>query len=72
MPGKMTLVDFSRCHPEDCEDGICPAAEVCPRKMMRQEKPGQPPMTDPVACRACADCVRACPEKSHQNCDAVK
>jgi ferredoxin len=31
---------------------------------MQQEKPGEPPMTDPFACRACGDCMRACPNKA--------
>jgi NAD-dependent dihydropyrimidine dehydrogenase PreA subunit len=64
MPSKMALVDFNKCHPESCDKGICAAAKACPRKLMKQEKPNQPPMTDPSACQACADCVRACLKKA--------
>ncbi|HEX9896415.1 MAG TPA: hypothetical protein VGA85_01970 [Dehalococcoidales bacterium] len=39
MPSKMALVDFNKCHPELCDKGICAAAEACPRKLMKQEKP---------------------------------
>ncbi|OGN87542.1 MAG: hypothetical protein A2Z74_06585 [Chloroflexi bacterium RBG_13_46_9] len=64
MPSKMALVDFNKCDPEFCAGGVCLAAKACPRKLLKQEKPDQPPMTDPSACRACADCVRACPKKA--------
>jgi NAD-dependent dihydropyrimidine dehydrogenase PreA subunit len=64
MPSKMALVDFNKCDPEFCAGGKCLAVKACPRKLLKQEKPSQPPMTDPMACRACADCVRACPKKA--------
>jgi len=65
MPSKIALVDFNKCDPKACSpDGICPAAKACLKKLMKQEKPGEPPMTDPFSCRACADCVRACPKKA--------
>lgn len=64
MPSKMALVDFNKCNPKLCNNGVCTAAEACPRKLLKQEKPNEPPMTDPSACRACADCVRACPRKA--------
>ena len=64
MPGKIAIVDFSKCNPMECADGVCPAAKICPRKILRQEKPGQPPMTAGPMCRGCADCVRACPRKA--------
>jgi len=60
----MALVDYNKCRPEYCEDGICPAAKACPRKLLKQEKPYQPPMGDPAVCRACGDCMRACPNKA--------
>lgn len=64
MPEKMALVDFPKCHPEHCTDGICLAAEACPRKLIEQEQPGEIPMTNPSLCRACGDCIRACPMKA--------
>ncbi len=62
MPSKMALIDFNRCKPELC--GECPAAKACPRKLLKQEKPGEVPMTNPMSCRACGDCVRVCPQKA--------
>lgn len=62
MPGKMALVDYNRCRPEQC--GTCAAAAACTRKLMVQESKNETPMTDPSLCRACGDCARACPLKA--------
>ena len=62
MPGKMALVDYNRCQAALC-DG-CPAAAACPRKLLVQEAPHEPPMTNPALCKGCGDCVRACPMKA--------
>lgn len=64
MPGKMALVNFGKCHPETCDGGICAAALVCERRLLKQEAPYESPMTDPVLCRGCGDCVRACSLKA--------
>jgi len=66
MPGKIALVDFNKCNPAGCEEGICAAARACPRNLLRQEAPNEPPMPDPTLCKGCADCVRACPSKAIQ------
>ena len=66
MGKKMALVDFSKCHPEQCDSGVCAAAEACSRELLKQESPYQAPMPDPSLCRACADCVRACPSGAIQ------
>ena len=66
MTSKMALVDFPKCHPEECGDGICVAVLACPRKLLKQEQPGEIPMTDPSICQGCADCARACPLKAIQ------
>jgi translation initiation factor RLI1 len=64
MAKKMALVDFNKCRPEEC--GVCPAAEACSYKLLKQEVSAEAPMTDPSLCRGCADCVRACPHKAIQ------
>jgi translation initiation factor RLI1 len=64
MAGKMAMVDFTKCRPEKCEDGVCVAAQACPRKLMKQEQPGDIPMTNPSICKGCGDCARACPLKA--------
>ena len=61
MARKMALVDYHRCHPERCDSGVCVAAGACALKLLQQEAPYAIPMADPFSCRACGDCVRACP-----------
>lgn len=59
---KMALLDYHKCNPAECnDDGICAAALACPSKLLQQEEPNLAPMTEPSFCRACGDCVRACP-----------
>ncbi len=64
MPSKRALLHFNKCHPEKCEKGVCVAALACPRKLLKQEAPGEPPMPDPSLCKGCGDCARACPGKA--------
>jgi translation initiation factor RLI1 len=64
MPKKMALLDFNKCTPDSCDGGICAAARACPSRLMKQEAPYTVPMPEPFACRACGDCVRACPQKA--------
>ncbi len=66
MPGKMAMIDFNKCRPQECEDGVCKAAEACERKLLVQETAYEIPMTNPFLCRGCADCVRACPVNAIQ------
>jgi translation initiation factor RLI1 len=64
MPKKMALVQFDKCRPGVCKNGICAAAEACPRKLITQEDPYDIPMTDPSLCKGCGDCANACPAKA--------
>ena len=64
MTKKMALLDFEKCRPDGCDGGICAAAQACPSRLMKQEAPYETPMPEPFACRACGDCVRACPQKA--------
>ena len=64
MAGKVALVDYRRCDPTMCEEGVCVAALACPRKLLSQEAPYDVPMTDPSPCRGCGDCARSCPLKA--------
>ena len=61
MPKPKVLLDYSRCDPSQCEGGICAAARVCERKVLRQEKPGDMPDLYPSLCLGCVDCLDACP-----------
>ena len=64
MASKMVLVNFDKCRPENCENGLCKAAKACNYKLLRQENSYEIPMADTLVCRGCGDCVRACPLKA--------
>jgi translation initiation factor RLI1 len=66
MNNKVALVDYNKCSPEKCKNGICTAAEVCKQRLLIQEKPFDIPMASPFLCRSCGDCARACPLKAIQ------
>ncbi|MFC1978977.1 hypothetical protein ACFLVP_03215 [Chloroflexota bacterium] len=61
MPSKIAMVDFNKCQPDKCTDGVCTAARACEKKLMKQLEPYETPMTQGSMCKACSDCVKACP-----------
>ena len=61
MTRKLALLDYNKCRPAECVDGLCTAAQACPSKLLQQEAAYVIPEPEPSACRACGDCVRACP-----------
>ena len=61
MPSKIAMVDFNKCQPDMCENGVCLAAKACEKKLMKQLEPYEPPMMRGSMCKACTDCVKACP-----------
>lgn len=61
MPSKTALVDFRKCRPEQCEEGVCAAAKACTHKLLKQEAPYETPMSNPSPCSGCGACVVACP-----------
>ena len=64
MPSKMALIDYKKCHPDQCDHGVCAAVAACKYKLLKQEAPNEIPMTNPFTCKGCGDCVRACPLKA--------
>ncbi len=61
MPQPKVVVDYSHCDPSRCEKGVCAAAQVCKRKVLRQEEPGEMPDLYPSMCLGCTDCLAVCP-----------
>ncbi len=61
MASKVALVDFDKCQAEKCVYGICAAAIACTHKLLKQETPYEAPIPHQSMCRACGDCVKACP-----------
>lgn len=64
MGRKTALLDYTKCAPGECDGGVCAAAQACPSRLLRQEEPYSVPMAEPSFCRACGECVRACPRKA--------
>lgn len=54
-------IDYQQCRVEVCEQGLCPAAQKCPRKILRQESPYEMPDIYPALCRSCGICIPQCP-----------
>jgi translation initiation factor RLI1 len=64
MTRKTALLDYTKCVPGECPGGVCAAVQICPSRLLKQEEPYFVPMTEPSFCRACGECVRACPMKA--------
>ncbi|MBM3148652.1 MAG: hypothetical protein FJ022_04910 [Chloroflexi bacterium] len=62
MPQPQAAIDYAKCRPRECGDGICLAAKECPNKILRQESAFEYPFSHPSRyCRGCAKCAQACP-----------
>lgn len=66
MPKPRAIVDYRRCHPESCDEGICLAASACPNGVLHQEAPREMPDLNPGPCVGCGVCAQACPHKAIQ------
>jgi translation initiation factor RLI1 len=61
MAKLQAIVDYSRCRPDLCRDGICPAVQHCEKKILKQDAPFEAPYRLSELCTGCGDCVIACP-----------
>ncbi len=64
MPKQMAVIDYSKCHPEKCDKGICHAVLACPHKVFKQEAPYEMPTPPLTMCVGCSLCTQACPLKA--------
>ncbi|MBE0479547.1 MAG: hypothetical protein IBX68_01055 [Dehalococcoidia bacterium] len=65
MPKKTVTLDYDRCCPEKCTDGVCLAALECEYGSLKQEAPYELPDLVPAKwCHGCAKCARVCPAKA--------
>lgn len=65
MPKRIAVVDYSKCRPEGCDQGVCAAAMQCEYGNLAQEDIYEAPEVNPAKwCRGCAKCVQACPLKA--------
>ncbi|MDY6827466.1 MAG: 4Fe-4S binding protein [Bacillota bacterium] len=64
MPNSIAIINYKKCHPDQCPDGICAAALACPLKILVQEDPYDIPFANPSPCKGCSRCANACPLKA--------
>jgi translation initiation factor RLI1 len=64
VPKKMSVVDYKKCQPEQCDKGICLAVLACPNEVLKQEAPYEMPDPNPSMCVGCGLCAQACPLKA--------
>ncbi len=61
---RMLMLDYNKCKPEDCHNGICCAVQACPLDILGQEEPYDKPMMYSPVCKGCMECFRACPNSA--------
>jgi len=53
-------VDYKKCDPNRCLNGVCLSVVECPRKVFKQEDPYDPPYIVSGFCQECSKCVEVC------------
>ncbi len=64
MPKPKAMIDYSRCHPERCNAGVCAAAIECSFGVLKQDAPQEVPYAFQDFCLGCGKCWTACPFKA--------
>lgn len=64
MPKQIAMIDYGKCQPEKCDQGICLAVLACPNKVLKQEAAYEMPDPSPSMCVGCGLCAQACPLKA--------
>ena len=64
MPKPKAVIDYSKCHPEKCDTGVCAAVSECPYGILIQDAPWEIPYTLQDFCVGCDKCSIACPFKT--------
>ena len=62
MPKRVAILDYHKCHPAQCNHGICLATLACEHGSLMQEDFYEAPERNPAKwCHGCAKCIQACP-----------
>lgn len=61
MPKPKAIIDYTRCHPERCDTGVCVAIDECPHEVLMQDAPWEVPYVVQKFCVGCGKCSIVCP-----------
>ena len=64
MPKLKAVIDYTKCHPERCDAGVCVAVSECAHGILIQDTPWEIPYTLQDFCVGCGKCTAACPFKA--------
>ena len=60
MPRKIAIVNYNKCDPKECKEGICQAVSACSKKVIKQEEQYEPPYINASLCSGCYECISYC------------
>jgi len=64
MPQKIAIINYNKCDPKECKDGICKAISACSKKIIKQEEPYETPFINASLCSGCYECIKSCPRNA--------
>jgi Fe-S-cluster-containing hydrogenase component 2 len=59
-PKVKITIDYEKCNPGKCDQGICAALLACPTKLIKQMDPCDYPYPIAGFCQECGKCLEAC------------
>lgn len=60
MAHKIAVINYSKCDPTECRDGVCEAIIACKKKVLKQEEPYDAPFINASLCSGCYECIPHC------------
>jgi len=64
VPQPRIAIDYQACDPSSCEESVWASAQICERKVLRQENPGELPEIYPNLGLGCVDWISVCPKNA--------